>query len=107
MIYTIGHLFSGRYSEPQTLAIASNVGGFACVLNLDDIPPSIWLTAVEISEPVDPRQMLYTKRYWLKGIERSSHFRKLTKPDDMLHTLLQRSLAILRLVAKQERNFGY
>src|SRR5919106_7008851 len=42
---------------PQVLAIAGYVGGFACVLNFGDIPPGIGLTAVEIGEAIDLRQL--------------------------------------------------
>ena len=39
------------------LSIASDVGGFACVLNLDDVSPGIGLTAIEIGEAIDLRQL--------------------------------------------------
>ncbi len=42
-------------SLSQVSAIAAYVGGFVCVLNFGDIPPGIWLTAVEIGEAVDLR----------------------------------------------------
>jgi hypothetical protein len=39
------------------LPVAGYVGGFACVLNFDDVPPGIGLAAVEIGEAVDLRQL--------------------------------------------------
>jgi hypothetical protein len=38
-------------------AIARYVGGFACVLNFDDVPPGVRLAAIEIGETIDSRQL--------------------------------------------------
>ena len=42
---------------PQVSAVTGHVGGFAGVLNFDDVPPGIGLAAVEIGEAVDLRQL--------------------------------------------------
>src|SRR5688500_901847 len=38
-------------------AIPGDIGGFACVLNFGDVPPRVGLTAVEVGEAVDLRQL--------------------------------------------------
>jgi hypothetical protein len=42
---------------PPASAIAGHLGGFAPVLNLDQVPPGIGLAAVEIGEAVYLRQL--------------------------------------------------
>ena len=42
---------------PATLPVAGYVGGFARVLNFDEVSPGIGLAAVEIGEAVDLRQL--------------------------------------------------
>src|SRR4029453_19509156 len=53
---------AAQFSRPRVSAIASYVGGFSCILNFGDVPPGIGLAAVEIGEPVNPRELTAGQR---------------------------------------------
>ena len=50
------------FKETSWLAKAAYIGGFACVLNFDDVSPAIELAAVEVGEAVDSRQLTTGQR---------------------------------------------